>query len=246
MIVNHTAEGWEIITQRSHGLLAGQICAQWKKENRPPRWFDTLIATTEHDDAHNELDKEDLLEENGGPKDYKMKSHRRGNFDPEYCDNLLKMAITKGLYITLLIAKHIHFLYEGEKEAQSYCEKLKKKEKVWLKQAGCTRKDVDKSYRLLELCDAFSLLICEQKLPPEGRRLEISKGPDGKMFELYQNPNKHIVVYPWPFEEDSFIVNYEVRLLDQLAFKNNAEFLKVFRSVPVENKMIRIVKEAGK
>lgn len=240
MIVNHTAEGWLIITQRAHGLLAGQICAHWRKDKQPTQWFHTLIATTEHDDAHNELEKDDLLEENGGPKDFKMKNHRKGNFDPEFCDSLLRMAITKGRYIALLIARHIHFLYENEKEAQTYCKDLKKKETIWLKEAKCKKEDVDKSYRLLQLCDAFSLLLCEQKLPPEGRKMEISKGPDGNAYELHLNEKQQIVVSPWRFVEDTFTINYETRLLKQLAFKNNAEFLKVFNSAPVTINTVQI------
>ncbi|EDM37771.1 hypothetical protein PBAL39_15139 [Pedobacter sp. BAL39] len=47
MIVNYTESGWQIITQRSHGLLAAQICGHWAKDNQPSRWVDTLIATAE-------------------------------------------------------------------------------------------------------------------------------------------------------------------------------------------------------
>jgi hypothetical protein len=53
MIVNYIEPGWQIITQRSHGLLAAQICAQWKNNNQPKRWVETLIATAEHDDVYN-------------------------------------------------------------------------------------------------------------------------------------------------------------------------------------------------
>lgn len=243
MIVNHTAEGWLVITQRAHGLLAGQICAHWRKDMQPTQWFDTLIATTEHDDAHNELDKEDLLDENGGPKDFKMKNHRKGNFDPEFCDGLLKRAVTKGRYIALLIARHIHFLYEDEKEAQAYCKALKKKESIWLNEADCKKEDVDKSYQLLEFCDAFSLLICEQKLPPEGRKMEISDGPDGKAYLLHVNDKEQIVVSPWPFEEVAFTISYETRLLKQLVFKNNDEFLKVFNAAPVTINAVQITEK---
>ncbi|WP_442591393.1 DUF3891 family protein [Pedobacter sp. AW31-3R] len=67
MIVNYTESGWQIITQRSHGLLAAQICAHWCKDNQPERWVDTLTATAEHDDVYNEFENDDLLNDNGGP-----------------------------------------------------------------------------------------------------------------------------------------------------------------------------------
>ncbi len=124
MIVNYTEEGWLIISQRSHGLLAAQICAYWNKDNQPIRWIETLIATAEHDDANNELEKSGLLEENGGPKNFKMIP-----FEKEYCDGLLNRAVTKGRYIALLISRHIQFLYGKDPAAKPYCSALQKKEK---------------------------------------------------------------------------------------------------------------------
>ncbi len=55
MIVNYIKEGWQVTTQRSHGLLAAQLCYYWKKADRPERWLETIIATAEHDDATNTI-----------------------------------------------------------------------------------------------------------------------------------------------------------------------------------------------
>jgi hypothetical protein len=55
MIVNYTEAGWEVITQRAHGLLAAQIAGQWKHIVRTGRWTETLLAIAEHDDAQVEL-----------------------------------------------------------------------------------------------------------------------------------------------------------------------------------------------
>ncbi len=228
MVVNYTEEGWLIITQRSHGLLASQICAFWKKDNQPDRWIETLIATAEHDDANNELEKSDLLEENGGPKNFKMVP-----FQKDYCDGLMNNAMTKGRYIALLIARHIQFLYGEIPEAKSYCRSLQKQEKLWLKETKATRSEIDKSYRLLEFCDAFSLLICQNLIPAENRKIEISIGPDGKPYELFTGDDKQLIVSPWPFELETFKVNYETRVLGQLSFKDVTEFRKVFLAAPV-------------
>src|SRR5690606_3338267 len=175
MIVNYTEGSWKIITQRSHGLLAAQICAQWQKKQQPGRWVETLIATAEHDDAHHELEREDLLEETGGPKNFKAIP-----FEEAYCERLLNLALSKGRYIALLISRHIHFLYGDDPGAKSYCQNLKKREKRWLEEAQTTSEEIAKSYQLLEFCDALSLLICQQAVQPENRAIEISKGPDGK------------------------------------------------------------------
>ncbi|MDB4999689.1 MAG: hypothetical protein JWR76_766, partial [Mucilaginibacter sp.] len=61
MIVNYTEQGWEIITQRAHGLLAAQVAMQWRKKDRPNRWVETVIAIADHDDAQTELQANDLL-----------------------------------------------------------------------------------------------------------------------------------------------------------------------------------------
>src|SRR5690606_38068587 len=127
MIVNYTEAGWLIITQRSHGLLAAQICAHWKKNKQPARWVETLIATAEHDDAHYEMERENLLEETGGPKNFKTIP-----FEEDYCDKLLNLTLSKGRYIALLISRHIHFLYGKDPLAKPFCKNLKKKEKRWM------------------------------------------------------------------------------------------------------------------
>ena len=229
MVVNYTEAGWKIITQRSHGLLAAQICAHWKKSQQPERWVETLIATAEHDDAHHELEREDLLEETGGPKNFKAIS-----FEEAYCEKLLNLALGKGRYIALLISRHIHFLYGQDPRAKSYCRDLQKREKRWMKEAHTTQEEIDKSYQLLEFCDALSLLICQQAVQPENRAIEISKGPDGKSYQLRSADNHGLTVSPWPFETDSFTVSYETRLLEQLTFNDTKEFKKVFFSAPVE------------
>ena len=51
MIVNYSSEGWEIITQRAHGLLAAQIATNWKFDFPAHRRTDTILAIAEHDDT---------------------------------------------------------------------------------------------------------------------------------------------------------------------------------------------------
>ena len=228
MIVNYTEAGWLIVSQRSHGLLAAQICAQWKKNRQPQRWVETLIATAEHDDAHYELEREDLLEETGGPKNFKAIP-----FEEAYCEKLLNLALSKGRYIALLISHHIRFLYGQDPHAKPYCRDLREREKKWIKEARTTREEIDKSYQLLEFCDALSLLICQQEVQPENRMIEISKGPDGKTYQLRSTDKQQLTVSPWPFEPHTFTVTYESRLLEQLTFSNPEEFKKVFYSAPV-------------
>jgi hypothetical protein len=237
MIVNYTDKGWQIITQRSHGLLAAQICAHWQKGKQPQRWVETLIATAEHDDVYNEFDNDDLLTETGGPKNFAMTSFQR-----EYAEKLIDMALTKGRYIGLLVSRHLNFLHGHDPEGKLYCAELKKKESLWLKEAGATKEEINASYSLLEFCDAFSLLICQGMVQPEQRKIEISNGPDGVAYELCSDKDGGLLVESWPFELEAFKVNYESRLVDQLVFENVEAFRIAIKDCPVTLHEIRLKK----
>ncbi|WP_025145466.1 DUF3891 family protein [Pedobacter jeongneungensis] len=237
MIVNYCNSGWEIITQRAHGLLAGQICARWKISDQPSRWVETLIATTEHDDVFNEFSRGPLLCGNGGPLDFKMTS-----FDITACREMMDKALSKSRFIALLFARHISFTHGSEGAAKRYLAGLKKLEGQWIKEARSSIAEVDRAYSLLEFCDAFSLLICQDQIPPEERRLEISQGPSGNSFQFFQQ-GQRLVVEPWPFEPDRFEVDYERLSLKEISFENDKVFRKALRKAAVEHRTVIICRE---
>lgn len=78
MIVRYTAKGWEIITQRNHGLLAAEICARWQLTKQPKRWVETLLACAGHHVAYNELESGPLLTQSGGPMNFDMNCFDEG------------------------------------------------------------------------------------------------------------------------------------------------------------------------
>lgn len=236
MILNYLEDGWLMITQRAHGLLAAQICAQWQKENQPSRWVETLIATAEHDDVYNELENEHLLNDTGGPVDFKQTS-----FDEKKSRLLIDMAETKSAFIALLISSHISFVHGKEPAAKSFLAGLKRKEKIWLRAADTSATEVSGAYELLEFCDAFSLLICQQLIQPEHRKIEISNGPDGKPYVMYAKDNR-LIVEPWPFELQEFQVSYETRSISELTFKNSAAFKKAFEKAIATTQYLTIAK----
>ena len=219
MIVNYTESGWEIITQRAHGLLAAQICAHWKEKPLPERWVETLISTAEHDDVYNEFENDDLLNDKGGPVNFSATEFRR-----DYCETLIKMAETKSVYIALLVSQHIQFVHGEDSKGDSFCKQLRDQEKEWFKISGLNRKEVGRAYELLQFCDAFSLLICQRLVQPENRKIEISKGPDGVAYEMCSNGSQQLTISPWPFDCREFTVSFEHRALDALSFKNIEQF----------------------
>lgn len=235
MIVKYTEEGWSIILQRTHGLLAAQVCGHWKKDDQPARRMETLIATAEHDDMNNELLDPDWNAATGGPVNFKMK-----DFDSLRCNELLNRAMSKSTYVGLLIAQHLQFLYESEKSAKEYCKHLKSNTKKWIAQAGTTDQEIAASYQLLEFCDAFSLIICEGNVQPDHRKMEISSGPGGIVYQLQTLDEGSFNVIPWPFETDSFTLIYESRTIAQLTFSDAVDFSNKLIEAPVTTHHIQV------
>lgn len=233
MLVNYKEAGWEIITQRAHGLLAAQFGFYWKSEERPQRWIETLLAIAEHDDAEVELEGNNLVTSQGGPVNFSMK-----NFELEHCERLAQFSITKSRYIALLTSMHMEFLHKKEEktneQAQKFLQQQRKLQERWRAELQIEKETSEKIYSLLEWCDAFSLLICQQQIQPEQRSIEISRGPEGNKYQLYQTDAGKLTIDPWPFEASSFKVNFESRLISQLQFKDSAEFREAFDKAKVD------------
>jgi hypothetical protein len=222
MIVNYTANGWEVITQRAHGLLSAKIAQAWKYDIRTIRWTETLLAIAEHDDGQVELEQDDLLTEQGGPINFKMKE-----YDPAHCRRTLDFALSKSRYIALLCAMHLEFVYGKPAAEESQCA-------LWRKELKLTKTQAQKDYDLLEWCDALSLLLCQHLNQPEMRNIEISQG-----HQLVQLDPDVLTVKPWPFEEKEFTLTLETRLIPQLVFRSAQEFRSEFKKGVVKEKLWR-------
>jgi hypothetical protein len=233
MIVQYTEEGWQLITQRAHGLLAFQIASKWKHEKTPKRWAEFLLAVAEHDDAEVELDGEELLTKQGGPLNFEMKT-----FDLANCQRLSHFSLTKSRYIALLTSMHMTFLYHKETksnpEAKKFLALQLSLQKKLLNELKLTKSEADSAYRLLEWCDALSLLLCQSAIQPEGRLVEISAGPDEKKYQLHALDNDRLTIDPWPFDESPFTVSAEFRVINQLQFKDSAELRQKFLEAEVK------------
>ena len=240
MIALYTEKGWEIITQRAHGLLAGEICAKWKEDDLCGRRVETLVATAGHDDAFNEFSDNKLLDSHGAPLNFKSAS-----FDEQASEVLLDLALTKSRFIALLTARHIAFTHGKEPRAKTFLKKLDKLNQTWMQESESTPEEVDHAYRLLQFCDAFSLLICQRQFPPDARKVEISKGPDGTAYSVYAT-GEELIISPWPFNTDRFAISYESRSLNDLQFKNDNHFRDELRSVKVIRNFITLAKKPGK
>lgn len=232
MIANYTQQGWELITQRAHGLLAAQVALHWKAAGRPERWMETLLAIAEHDDAMTELDGEQLITKAGGPVNFTMK-----NFELEHCVRLSRFSRSKSRYIALLSSMHMDFVYrkdmEADPKAKAFLLEQRELQAAWRKELGLTKEEAERIYAFMEWCDAFSLLLCQHAVQPESRTIEISRGPDGEKYELCQVGEGELTLLPWPFESGRFEVFFESRMVQQLQFKSSDELRAAFLAAPV-------------
>ncbi len=238
MIVISHDKGWKIINQRSHGLLAAMLAYEYDIDLPSHIIVPTIIAIAEHDDGVKETAQEKNLTDAGAPRHFLVSDHSKKT-DLTQLLNVMEISESKSELNALLISLHMKFLYSGRKEGEDkdLDAFLKDQEKLRtnaLKNLDIDKKHADRLYRFLEWCDAFSLLICMDKIQPEGRKMEVSKSPDGDMNQTFYKRNNEITVEPWVFKNNTFKVFYEYKILEQLKFNSTKEFDEVCKNTPVQ------------
>ena len=233
MIVNATPNGWEIIYHRAHALLAAQLAGQWRRKNAPARLYETLAAISHHDDLEKEWE-EYIVTEAGAPMDFMLNPV----IDVEKMANLVNNARYRGRWVALLISKHMSRLNEPSRgkmpELDQFLDEQLEKQKVWRKELGIEKEDVDAAYAFMQWCDRLSLILCQQELPADERWLEISKGPDDERYDIMQRSDSLVTVKPWPFEDEKFTVNIEACDITQLKFQSSAELSQALQEAPIK------------
>ena len=246
MIVTSHQKGWKIITHRSHGLLAAMLAYQYDIDLPNDVVVPTLIAIAEHDDGVQETTNSKNLTAAGAPRHFQVSDDSKKS-DLTQPLNVMEIASSKSQLNALLTSLHIKFLYGGreegkDKELDAFLKDQEKFRKNALKDLDIDKKYAERLYHLVEWCDAFSLLICMDKIQPEGRKMEISQSPDGDMNQTFYKPNNEITVEPWVFKSDTFKVFYEYKILEQLKFNSVEEFDKVCKAVPTQREEFTLSK----
>ena len=241
MIVKQIDIGWQIIHQQAHGLLAFQLALCWKKRLRPSHWVETLIALTEHDDGQDVWAKRNHLTTAGAPLDFKILE-----YSVEQCRNMIRIGLEKSRWNALMLSMHTTFLYTAkrgqDKALDAFLDEQVKNQKTWREACLASQQEADYAYAFLQWCDALSLILCQDLMPPDGRRLEISKGPDGKPCFIFQQPQGQLSVDPWPFEQDAFTVHVEAYQVPQLSFASDEELYNAIHDCEVVQLMWEFAK----
>ena len=231
MIVHPTQNGWQIIYHRAHALLAAQIAGHWRRKDAPPRLYETIAAISHHDDLAKEWEGDNLTEA-GTPKDFLM--DEGDSYDP--LRTHIERAIYRGHWVALLNSMHQTHLNASKRgtsaEADAFLDEQAENQKRWRKEVETTEEEASSAYAFMQWCDRLSLILCQHKLPMDERALEISKGPDGKRYDVIQHNSGLITVTPWCFEEDRFTVNVESTSLSQVTFEDNESLVEALKNSP--------------
>lgn len=246
MIVHPHTKGWKVISQRSHGLLAALIAAQYDIDLPNQILVPTLIAIAEHDDGVAETHENKNLTDAGAPRHFLVASSARKTDLKQY-NNVMEMARAKSQLNALLTSMHIDFTNSNrkigkDKSLDTLVNDLEKERKTILKNLNLMQEEANRLYRFVEWCDAFSLLICMDKIQPEGRTMEISLSPDGVINNVFYKAKNVISVTPWPFKVRSFKVFYEYRIVKQLKFASIKEFDQVYEKTLIERETFLFAK----
>ena len=238
MIVISHQKGWKIINQRSHGLLAAMLGYQYDIDLPNDMMVPTLIAIAEHDDGAAETLQNKNLTEAGAPRNFTV-GDESNKTELKQKLSVMEIATAKSQLNALLTSMHLDFLFGGDTEATDeklkiFLKQQKKNRKQILQHLTIDQKFADRLYRFVEWCDAFSLLICLDKIQPEGRKMEISESPDGDMNQTFYTGENVITVEPWVFKNDSFKVFYEYKIIEQLKFKSIEEFDEICTRTEVQ------------
>lgn len=234
MICNRTEKGWEVIYQRAHALLAVQLIQHWQEAERPARWAGTLGAVLEHDNGWQEWEPGDRLTPVNTPRDFTETPVADLVAQSE---RAITRAWHQSVWEGLLVSRHVEHLYEDLRRDEPAIDALLSEQtqqrQRWRRQLGIKKPEVDGAYALLLLGDTFSLVLCQHKIPFDGRALEVGTGPDGTRYSLVQREEGVLVVSPWPYTVPRFEVEVDTYALDRLTFADEDALAEALREAPL-------------
>jgi Protein of unknown function (DUF3891) len=234
MIVNLTANGWEIIYHRAHALLAAQIAGHWHTPDDTAHLVETIAAIAHHDDLEREW-QGDHLTKAGAPFDFTLGGSVSVAQLSEHIDN----ARYRGRWVALLVSMHMSFLSSGkhgdDPELDEFLDKQAELQTAWCKSLKVKKTDAKKAYAMMQCCDRLSLILCQQQLPEGERFLEVAKGPTGERHDILKRVDTSLTVKPWPFKDENFKIHVDACYPTQMKFDNNTELVESLQQAPIKS-----------
>lgn len=236
MIVNKINEGWEVIYQPAHALLAAQLAGRWASV-RPIRWWGTLVAVAEHDNGWHEWERAAKITAQGVPCNFTQMS---------IADAIAQWqrGIARGAHISrwvgLLISSHATYLNKPQRdkwvELERFIVEQEAQQGRWMEALGISEEEVKQAYAMIRWTDWLSLILCWRRLPDDGQPVQVGEGSDGQRYEVMRRAEGTVTLEPWPFDEERFTVTVEARYLSQDKFDNDEALRKALALAPIIGK----------
>jgi hypothetical protein len=236
MIVNLQPGGWEVIYQPAHALLAVKIASHWQLSERGPYWTELLAAITHHDNHQKAFSGTNYLTAIGAPADFMI-----ADGSPlEQAKSVVAEASYQGRYVALLTSMHTTHIYAAKRERDAefaaFLDEQETQQRVWRRALKLTKEDAERGYAVMGWCDRCSLILCQDELPSEGRRLEVAVTPKGAHSYIWRREDETLGVDPWPFEDAPFEVSVEAKELTQVQFGSDKALRAALAEAPTHVK----------
>lgn len=239
MIVNQIKDGWEIIFQPAHGLLAAQIAHKYQADKFVKNYLiETVTAIQSHDDHQIDFDKKNYVTDVGAPKDFSLETSNQNKICQQV-SNVTAEAFRKSCWTGVLVSYHCEYLYrkaDPKKKLRKLLDQLKKKRKEIFNSTSFTKEQMRSSYDILRFCDRLSLILTRKNIPENNRKIEIITNHQGQMFFLKKCKEGHLKVEPWIFDEKKIMIKVETMILNQLHFKNDKDLQKAISKGKIAEK----------
>jgi hypothetical protein len=250
MILQEHDGALQLFRQTDHALLSGAFADAWGNEQIPvpARRESTVVAASRHDDGWSEWELAPKLAANGGPVDFihipraeHVALYKRG----------IDLVETENDYAGLLASMHGERLYTRPffpgmdpqiknltgsdlELATAYVEGERKRQERLLGSIGGNgaRDEAEEGWRLLQVWDRLSLLVCmeplrsgaERKMPPiastSGDVEIMARGTDRAELQLD----------PYPFREPGIEFDIAGVRTDTKQWSDEASFRRDFRN----------------
>ncbi len=224
MICNRREDGWELVYQNAHGVVAMELLRHWRAPDRPGgspgRWGEVLYAAAQHDNGWQEWEPGDHLTALGTPRHFEETTDADIVRQSEMALGRVRHA---SLFAGLLLIEHFRTLYAASEDAdtQAMLRRQTAEAAKYRRVLDVSAQDVKAHYEYLRFADTLSLTLCLRRLDlMADRRIEIET-VGGVRYFAFRRADESICVEPWPYDVASFDVSAEAYHLPALTFESN-------------------------
>ncbi|MEP0714081.1 MAG: DUF3891 family protein, partial [Algoriphagus sp.] len=185
--------------------------------------LDGLSAITDHDDSQADWHKSDNLTDAGAPLDYRQ----AGQMKIKEVKKMIENCLHKSAFMTLMVSMHCLSIYKDQKgkAVKSFMDDQKDLCQFIQSHLHVTNADAEKSYRILRFCDELSLMLCQQDIPTNSRKIQLEPLPGIEENFIHLDENGILRLDHWCFESSEFTLSGEYYRTKKLSYTSDAELI---------------------